>query len=148
MNQNPNTERHNGNNKMNGSQAINKGINKADKFMNETADKAGSKMDDLRDDAEGFVSSLSDGLKDGATHLGDVIGEKAQQLRDRFDSRLENGKEMMHQVSDAAGEVETNVRDFVSRRPLTTVAIAAGIGFIAGKILSRSAAPKSSEKYS
>lgn len=39
--------------------------------------------------------------------------------------------------SDRLREVDQTVRDFVTERPLTSVAVAVGLGFLVGKIVTR-----------
>lgn len=87
----------------------------------------------LREDvgrlAQQMTSLLSD-AGDGA--LGEVKG-RVRQLRDNLNDTVsdasERGREAFGEVSDTLGEaVETSLRE----HPITTVALAVGLGFLCG----------------
>lgn len=68
--------------------------------------------------------------------MGSVGGE-AQTRRevDELTAAVEEQLEELRGYAEVAGEW---VREFARERPLTALAIAAGLGFLAGRLLSRS----------
>lgn len=65
------------------------------------------------------------------------IGGEAQARRevDELTATIEEQLEELRGYAEGAGEW---LREFARERPLTAVAIAAGLGFLAGRLLSRS----------
>jgi ElaB/YqjD/DUF883 family membrane-anchored ribosome-binding protein len=75
--------------------------------------------------------------------LGDQSGETVNELRDRLTATISDvKKELGNSLLDSAREkiemardTATNVNEFVRERPWSAVAIAAGVGLLAGLIL-------------
>jgi ElaB/YqjD/DUF883 family membrane-anchored ribosome-binding protein len=86
----------------------------------DTLSDAQRKGETLKKDARDTVNVVGDDLQDMARHAG-------QRVREVVDT-------YSHNVTDAAGNVTTKIRD----NPLQASMIALGVGFIAGMLLRRS----------
>jgi ElaB/YqjD/DUF883 family membrane-anchored ribosome-binding protein len=69
---------------------------------------------------------MENGGRAGVQHLKQNAGEVAQQVQDRV--------EEMRGYAEDAGEW---IRTFARERPVAAVAVAAGLGFVLGRLLSR-----------
>ncbi len=71
--------------------------------------------------------NAADGLADKASNLAEKTGEKIQDLADQ-------GRQATEQFQVVADNFKTAVDKSVKDQPLTTLAIAAGIGFVIGAL--------------
>lgn len=85
--------------------------------------------------------STSD-LKNAAASAGSYAGDKARQVAknvsDKLHSTESRAEDMYHMARERAEEYYDTSVDFVKKYPVSTVAGAAAIGFIAGILLRRS----------
>jgi ElaB/YqjD/DUF883 family membrane-anchored ribosome-binding protein len=79
------------------------------------------------------VSHAADGARD---YVSDTLSETAERLRDGAAQSAERIRAGVHDVGDETArigqEALRRIEDEVGQRPLLTLAIAAGIGFLAG----------------
>lgn len=87
----------------------------------------------LMRDLESRVGRLNSLTRKGAVHAASAAGDYVTDTLSDTAERLRNGA---HAVGDEAtrlgGETLRRIEDEVEQRPLLTLAIAAGIGFLAG----------------
>lgn len=104
-----------------------------------TARTAKATGDDLAKDLDAEIAALREDVAAITATLGDVVkhrtGEAKAEAR-RFRQTAERkGEETLEQVQDsfeaAEGELKTMIRD----KPISSVLIAAGIGYVLSKIL-------------
>ena len=98
----------------------------------------------LMHDLETRVGKLNELARNGAAHAAgeageyvtETLSETAERLRasaSEAASRLQNGAQTMtDEASRMSHDAMRRIEDEVGQRPLLTLAIAAGIGFIAG----------------
>jgi len=67
----------------------------------------------------------------------DVAGEKVSEARKRLAAALESGKQILGRVKDKAVEGAKATDEAVREHPYQALAIAFGVGAIAGYLLSR-----------
>ena len=67
----------------------------------------------------------------------DVAGEKVSEARKRLAAALESGKKILGQVKDKAVEGAKATDEAVREHPYQALAIAFGVGAIAGYLISR-----------
>jgi len=67
----------------------------------------------------------------------DVAGEKVSEARKRLAAALESGKKILGQVKDKAVEGAKATDEAVREHPYQALAVAFGIGAIAGYLISR-----------
>jgi ElaB/YqjD/DUF883 family membrane-anchored ribosome-binding protein len=86
------------------------------------------------------ISALTDQITDALNTFANSTSKQARrgyrQARDNMDSTLddfsERGSAMMGAAQDAYGSIEETLEDAITQRPLATVGIALGIGFLIG----------------
>ncbi len=86
------------------------------------------------------IAALTDQITDALNTFANSASKQARrgyrQARDNMDSALddvsERGSAMMGAAQDAAGSLEETLEDAITRRPLATVGLALGIGFLIG----------------
>ena len=87
----------------------------------------------LMRDLENRVGRLNTLTKRGASHAASEASEFVSETLSETADRLRNGA---HEVSDEAARFGTDalrkIEEEIEQRPLLTLAIAAGIGFLAG----------------
>jgi ElaB/YqjD/DUF883 family membrane-anchored ribosome-binding protein len=87
----------------------------------------------LREDVGRLAQQMSNLLTEGGDEaLGEIKG-RVRQLRDNFHDKMngatERGREALGEVTDTIGAaVETSLHE----HPITTVALAVGLGFLCG----------------
>lgn len=83
---------------------------------------------------EAQVAQLQDDLKSISETLSKLTGEKASEVRDMAKTEIRQlkrrGQHMLEEAQDQAGEYEQQLKDTIREKPLTSVAAAAGIGFV------------------
>ncbi len=86
------------------------------------------------------IAALTDQITDALNTFANSTGKQARrgykQARDNMDSTFdditERGSAMMDAAQDAYGSIEETLEDAITQRPLATVGIALGIGFLIG----------------
>ncbi|QOZ42999.1 DUF883 domain-containing protein [Bradyrhizobium sp. CCBAU 53340] len=86
------------------------------------------------------IAALTDQITDALNTFANATGKQARrgyrQARDNVDSTLddfsERGSAMMDAAQDAYGSLEETLEDAITQRPLATVGVALGIGFLIG----------------
>ncbi|MDA9526428.1 hypothetical protein XI06_40300 [Bradyrhizobium sp. CCBAU 11434] len=86
------------------------------------------------------IAALTDQITDALNTFANATGKQARrgykQARDNMDSTLddfsERGSAMMDAAQDAYGSIEETLEDAITQRPLATVGVALGIGFLIG----------------
>jgi ElaB/YqjD/DUF883 family membrane-anchored ribosome-binding protein len=86
------------------------------------------------------ISALTDQITDALNEFAGTAGKQARrgykQARANVDSAVddmsERGKAMMDSAQDAAVSIEASLEDVITQRPLATVGIALGLGFLIG----------------
>ena len=68
---------------------------------------------------------------------GGKIGEGAAQVRQQAEELASNVQDQLEGLRGYAEDAGEWVRGFAKERPVAAVAIAAGIGFLVGRLLSR-----------
>ena len=86
------------------------------------------------------IAALTDQITDALNTFANATGKQARrgykQARDNMESTLddysERGSAMMEAAQDAYGSIEETLEDAITQRPLATVGVALGIGFLIG----------------
>jgi ElaB/YqjD/DUF883 family membrane-anchored ribosome-binding protein len=86
------------------------------------------------------ISALTDQITDVLNSFTNSAGKQARrgyrQARENvdsaFDDMSERGSAMMEAAQDAYGSIEETLEDAITQRPLATVGLALGIGFLIG----------------
>lgn len=81
----------------------------------------------LREDIASITATLGDMVKQGANEAkteARKLGRKAQQ----------QGEEALEHVQDSFESAETELKDMIRQKPIASVLIAAGIGYVLSKI--------------
>lgn len=86
------------------------------------------------------IAALTDQITDALNTFANSAGKQARrgykQARENMDSTLddmsERGSAMMGAAQDAASSLEETLEEAITQRPLATVGIALGIGFLIG----------------
>ena len=86
------------------------------------------------------IAALTDQITDALNTFANATGKQARrgykQARDNMDSTMddfsERGSAMMDAAQDAYGSIEETLEDAITQRPLATVGVALGIGFLIG----------------
>jgi ElaB/YqjD/DUF883 family membrane-anchored ribosome-binding protein len=109
--------------------------------MKDWADKA--TRDRLEKDVAAVksdIAALTDQITDALNTFANSASKQARrgykQARENMDSTLddvsERGSAMMGAAQDAYGSIEETLEDAITSRPLATVGLALGIGFLIG----------------
>ena len=91
------------------------------------------------------ISALTDQITDALNSFAGTASKQARrgykQARDSAESTMddmsERGGAMMDAAHDAASSVEESLEDMITQRPLATVGIAVGLGFLMGAMWRR-----------
>jgi ElaB/YqjD/DUF883 family membrane-anchored ribosome-binding protein len=86
------------------------------------------------------IAALTDQITDALNNFAGAAGKQARrgykQARANVDSAVddmsERGSAMMGAAQDAAGSIEEALEDVITQRPLATVGLAIGLGFLIG----------------
>ena len=87
-------------------------------------------IDDVREDLAALKSDLTD-LAKGLRSSG------MDAAKDRVDALSEKAHEVAERSRETAHRKHDELSDFVSERPITSLAIAVGVGALAGRLLSQ-----------
>ncbi|WP_027515462.1 YqjD family protein [Bradyrhizobium sp. WSM1417] len=86
------------------------------------------------------IAALTDQITDALNTFANSSGKQARrgysQARENVDSAIddmsERGSAMLGAAQDAYGSIEESLEDAIAQRPLATVGLALGIGFLIG----------------
>jgi ElaB/YqjD/DUF883 family membrane-anchored ribosome-binding protein len=86
------------------------------------------------------ISALTEQITDALNAFAGTAGKQARRgykearanVDSTFDDMSERGGAMMDAAHDAASSIEETLEDVITQRPLATVGIALGIGFLIG----------------
>jgi ElaB/YqjD/DUF883 family membrane-anchored ribosome-binding protein len=79
----------------------------------------------------GDYSRTADDLANKATNLAEQTGEKIERT---VQNLADQGREATEQLQNVADNFKTAVDKSVKDQPLTTLAVAAGVGFVIGAL--------------
>jgi ElaB/YqjD/DUF883 family membrane-anchored ribosome-binding protein len=91
------------------------------------------------------IAALTDQITDALNTFANSSGKQARrgyrQARENVDSAIddmsERGSAMMGAAQEAYGSIEETLEDAITQRPLATVGLALGIGFLIGAVWRR-----------
>lgn len=90
----------------------------------------------VKNDIAALTDQITDALNAFAGQASKQARRGYRQARDNMDSTLddvsERGSAMMDAAQDAASSIEETLEDVIAQRPLATVGLALGIGFLIG----------------
>jgi ElaB/YqjD/DUF883 family membrane-anchored ribosome-binding protein len=90
----------------------------------------------VKNDIAALTEQITDALNAFAGQASKQAGRGYRQARDNMDATLddmsERGNTMMSAAQDAASSIEENLEDIIAQRPLATVGLALGLGFLIG----------------
>ena len=95
----------------------------------------------VKNDIAALTDQITDALNAFAGQAGKQARRGYRQARDNMDSTMddmsERGSAMMGAAQDAASSIEESLEDVITQRPLATVGLALGVGFLIGAIWRR-----------
>lgn len=101
-----------------------------------TRDRLEKDVAAVKSDIAALTDQITDALNTFANSAGKQARRGYKQARDNMDSTLDDisdrGSAMMDAAQDAYGSVEETLEDAITQRPLATVGVALGIGFLIG----------------
>ncbi|WP_407176949.1 YqjD family protein [Bradyrhizobium sp. STM 3562] len=90
----------------------------------------------VKDDIAALTAQITDALNNLAGTAKRQARQGYRQARSNVDSTVSDLSErsgaMMDAAQDAAGSLEETIEDIITQRPLTTVGLALGLGFLIG----------------
>jgi ElaB/YqjD/DUF883 family membrane-anchored ribosome-binding protein len=90
----------------------------------------------VKNDIAELTEQITDALNTFARSAGKQARHGYRQARENvdsaFDDMSERGASMMGAAQDAASSIEETLEDAITQRPLATVGLALGIGFLIG----------------
>jgi ElaB/YqjD/DUF883 family membrane-anchored ribosome-binding protein len=107
-----------------------------DRIDKATAERLEKDVAAVKSDIAALTDQITDVLNSFANATSKQARRGYKQARDNMDSTLddvsERGSAMMDAAQDAYGSIEETLEDAITQRPLATVGIALGIGFLIG----------------
>ena len=101
-----------------------------------TAERLEKDVAAVKSDIAALTDQITDALNTFANSAGKQARRGYKQARDNMDTTLddfsERGSAMMDAAQDAYGSIEETLEDAITQRPLATVGLALGIGFLIG----------------
>ncbi|WP_407115146.1 YqjD family protein [Bradyrhizobium sp. LMG 9283] len=90
----------------------------------------------VKSDIAALTEQITDALNTFAKSTSKQARRGYRQARENMDSTIddmsERGSAMMEAAQDAYGSIEETLEDAITQRPLATVGLALGIGFLIG----------------
>jgi ElaB/YqjD/DUF883 family membrane-anchored ribosome-binding protein len=91
------------------------------------------------------ISALTDQITDALNSFAGTAGKQARRgykqaranAETAMDDMSERGGAMMDAAQDAASSIEESLEDIITQRPLATVGLALGLGFLIGAMWRR-----------
>jgi len=101
-----------------------------------TADRLEKDVAAVKSDIAALTDQITDALNTFTNSAGKQARRGYKQARDNMDSTIDDfsdrGSAMMDAAQDAYGSIEETLEDAITQRPLATVGVALGIGFLIG----------------
>jgi ElaB/YqjD/DUF883 family membrane-anchored ribosome-binding protein len=101
-----------------------------------TYDRLEKDVSTVKNDIAALTEQITDALNSFAGSAGKQARRGYKQARAQVDAALddagERGGAMMEAAQDAATTIEETLEDVITQRPLATVALALGVGFLIG----------------
>ena len=95
----------------------------------------------VKNDFSALTDQITDALNSFAGTAGNQARRGYKQARANADQAMddmsERGSAMMDAAQDAASSIEESLEDVITQRPLTTVGLALGVGFLIGAMWRR-----------
>ncbi len=92
--------------------------------------------DQITDVLNTFAGSASKqarrGYKEARANVDSAYDDLSERGRSTYDDLSQRGSAMMDSAYDAASSLEETLEDTITQRPLATVGLALGIGFLIG----------------
>lgn len=101
-----------------------------EKFTETTTEDLAAQVEALKADIAALTHSLGDYGRTQGAHLAETARESAKSARSSGEAELEH---LRSKVNDLSRQAE----DFVAHKPGVALGVAAGLGFLAGLVLSR-----------
>ncbi len=95
-----------------------------------TQEELSKQIEQLRKDVSEITHTLGELTRGQVTELRSRAERRASELRDR-------GRAMADEVGNQARDIEHEAEDYVRRKPLQSLAIAAGLGLLVGYLTRR-----------
>ena len=101
-----------------------------------TAERLEKDVAAVKSDIAALTDQITDALNTFANSTSKQARRGYRQARENMDSTIdemsERGSAMMGAAQDAYGSIEETLEDAITQRPLATVGVALGIGFLIG----------------
>ena len=94
-------------------------------------------MSDIAENNLGDQSRLSESAATAREAVGEFAGEASRYTRQRVRDAKESASHMMETVKHKAGEYNEDVIGYIRENPWKALAIAGGVGLLAGLLLRR-----------
>jgi ElaB/YqjD/DUF883 family membrane-anchored ribosome-binding protein len=116
-------------------------MSKGETAMKDMADDANYQrlekdVTSVKNDIAALTEQITDAINTFAGKARKQARHGYSQARENIDSTLddvsERGSAMLGAAQDAAGTIEETLEDAITQRPLATVALALGLGFLIG----------------
>ncbi len=92
--------------------------------------------DQITDALNAFAGSAGKqarrGYKEARANVDSAYDDLSERGRSTYDDLSQRGSAMMDSAYDAASSLEESLEDTITQRPLATVGLALGIGFLIG----------------
>jgi ElaB/YqjD/DUF883 family membrane-anchored ribosome-binding protein len=93
-------------------------------------------IDALRAEVARLTEQLSSFIDEEKSTLSKILSKEAKSAKQMFDSKLSDVGTKAGEISDAAREQASDLQkatlDYITKKPLQSVAIAAGVGLLLG----------------
>lgn len=93
----------------------------------DTTERVSEKAQEAQSFLREKAGDVAESVKESASQTGQMVQERYSQMRDIATDYLEQGRRGVQQMS-------RSVEEQIHRQPMTSVLIAAGIGFLAGML--------------
>jgi len=101
-----------------------------------TYDRLEKDVSTVKNDIAALTEQITDALNTFAGSAGKQARRGYKQARAQVDAAMDDASErggaMMEAAQDAASTIEETLEEVITQRPLATVALALGIGFLIG----------------
>ena len=95
----------------------------------------------VKNDIAALTDQITDALNAFAGQASKQAKRGYRQARDNMDATFDDvsdrGSAMMSAAQDAAGSIEESLEDVITQRPIATVGLALGLGFLIGAMWRR-----------
>jgi len=105
-----------------------------DQLIGRIQDKTGEKRDQIEKFFDGLLSEGSSALSNAVESVGQAASQASNRLREGYSKLSDQAGEQYAHARDMMGEQYGQAREMVVRNPVQWVAVAFGVGFLAGII--------------